>query len=80
VKTEFSEHTGAKRKTGRTTPAALRLDAWEVAEAVLSLVRRPRRGLVIPWPMHLAIWVNAIFPGLVDRLIEQKFTRPERGF
>jgi len=79
VKTEFSEHTGAKRKTGRTTPAALRLDAAEVAQAVLSIVRRPRRGLVIPWPMRFSVWMNILFPGLVDRLIEQNFTRPERG-
>jgi short-subunit dehydrogenase len=79
VRTEFSEHTGDKRKTGRTTPASLRLDAAEVAQAVLSIVRRPRRGLVIPWPMRFFVWLNVLFPGLVDYLIERKFTRPERG-
>lgn len=79
VRTEFDMHTGKKRKTGRTTPASLRLDAAEVARAVLSVAQRPRRGLVIPWPMHFAVWVNAMFPGLVDQLIEQRFTRPERG-
>ena len=79
VRTEFDMHTGKKRKTGRTTPASLRLDAAEVAQAVLSVVRRPRRGLVIPWPMLFAVWSNALFPGLVDRLIERRFTRPERG-
>ena len=79
VRTEFDEHTGVKRRTSRTTPAALRLDAAEVAQAVLSIVRRPRRGLVIPWPMRFSVWLNVLFPGLVDRIIERNFTRPERG-
>ena len=79
VKTEFGEHTGAHRKTGRTTPAALRLSAEDVAQAALSVVKRPRRMLVFPWPMKIGVWANALFPGLADWIIERNFTRPERG-
>jgi NADP-dependent 3-hydroxy acid dehydrogenase YdfG len=79
VKTEFGEHTGARRKTGATTPAALRLSAEDVARTVLSVVRRPRPTVVIPWPMLFGVWANALFPGLVDWVIEQRFVRPERG-
>jgi len=78
VRTEFKKHTGARRKTGRTTPESLRLDSEEVAQAVLSVVRHPRRELVIPWQMRLSIWMNILFPGIVDRIIENRFTRLER--
>jgi short-subunit dehydrogenase len=78
VRTEFIQHTGAKRKTGRTTPDSLRLDADQVAQAVLSVVQRPRRGLIIPWQMRVAVWLNVHFPGIADWLIEKRFTRLER--
>jgi NADP-dependent 3-hydroxy acid dehydrogenase YdfG len=79
VKTEFSEHTGSKRKSGVTTPESLRLTAGDVAQAVFHVIQRPRRALILPWPMRFSIWANTLFPGLVDWIIEQKFTRPERG-
>jgi len=79
VSTEFAQHTGARRKTGATTPAALRLSADEVARAVLSVARRPRRTLILPPPMKISVWLNALFPAWVDWLIERRFTRPERG-
>jgi short-subunit dehydrogenase len=79
VSTEFSQHTGAKRKTGATTPAALRLSSDQVAQCVLSVLRRPRRTVIIPWPMRLSVLFNSLFPGLTDRVIERRFCRPERG-
>jgi short-subunit dehydrogenase len=78
VATEFSSHTGANRKTGITTPAFLQLSSEDVAMAVWRLAQRPRRILVIPWVMNLAVWVAVLFPGLVDRLIARQFVRPER--
>ena len=78
VATEFSSHTGAKRKTGVTTPSFLRLSPEDVAMAVWRLAQRPRRTLVIPWVMNLAIWTAVLFPGMVDWLITQQFVRPER--
>jgi short-subunit dehydrogenase len=78
VRTEFKQHAEINRKTGRTTPDALLLEPEEVAQAVLGVARRPRRGLIIPWQMHLTVWMNTLFPGIVDRIIERSFTRLER--
>lgn len=78
VATEFAQKAGIRRKTGATTPGWLRLSAEDVAEAVLGLSRRPRRSLVIPWQMHLVIWANALFPGLLDWGIQRWFVSRER--
>jgi short-subunit dehydrogenase len=79
VRTEFGEHTGAKRKTRTTTPASLKLAPEQVARAVFEVVQRPRRTVILPWVMTLTAWANALFPGFVDWFIEKRFTRPERG-
>jgi short-subunit dehydrogenase len=78
VHTDFSSHTGAFRKTGITTPDRLRLSTEQVAEAVYRLVERPDRSRILPWVMQLAVWGNALAPGLVDWAIENRFTRRER--
>ena len=78
VKTEFKQHAGIYRKTGRTTPDSLLLEPGEVARVVLSVVRRPRRELIIPWQMRFTVWMNILFPGIVDRIVESRFTRLER--
>jgi hypothetical protein len=79
ARTEFAQQARIRRKTGRTTPESLRLEPDQVAQAILRLVRRPRRGTVLPWPMNLAVWFNLFLPGLSDKIIENRFTRPERG-
>jgi hypothetical protein len=61
------------------TPAWLRPSAAEVAEAVVGLARRPRRELVVPWPLAGLAWVNQFFPALADWLVVNAFTRRERG-
>lgn len=78
VKTEFDQHTGAVRKTGIRTPQKLRLTSEEVAWAVYDLVRHPRPVYILPAIMRLAIWANILFPGVVDWVIERRFTRRER--
>ncbi len=78
VATEFVEHTGAQRKTGIRSPDFLILSPEQVAKAVYQLVLHPRNNVVIPWPMHLVVWGNALFPGLYDKAIERFFVRPER--
>jgi short-subunit dehydrogenase len=75
VRTEFKEHTGAHHRTGRTTPAWLRLESEDVARAVFSLVQHPRRARVIPWIWNFPVWMNSLFPGFVDWLIARKVTR-----
>jgi short-subunit dehydrogenase len=79
VETEFKQRAGIRRKTGLTTPAILRLSAEQVAEKVFSLVERPRRAAILPWPMKFAVWGNQLFPGVFDWIIERRYTRLERG-
>jgi len=78
VRTEFKEHTGTDRKTGRTTPASLRLEPEEVAQAILKVIKHPRRTVILPWQMRFVVWANSHFPGIVDWIIENRFTRLER--
>lgn len=78
VATEFGSHAGIRRNTRMTTPAWLRLTPEDVARGVLSLVRRPRASLVIPWPLLLAYYANTLAPWLVDWATVHRFTIPER--
>jgi short-subunit dehydrogenase len=78
VSTEFANHTQAKRKTRITTPSVLRLSSADVARAVVGLVQRPRRMLVLPWFMHLAVWINSLSAWLVDWVVERRFVARER--
>jgi len=78
VRTEFDQQAKIRRKTGYTTPRRLKLESIEVARAVMGLVRRPRRELVLPKAWLLSIWINQLLPGFADRLFEKRFTRPER--
>jgi len=68
--TEFSDHTGdnpLKRMT--KTTGWLTMSAGYVAQRVLDVARRPRRTLIIPWWMGLAVFLNSHFPGLVDLIL-----------
>lgn len=76
--TEFAERAGLHRRTGLTTPRWLRPRADDVARAVVGVVQHPRREVIVPWPLHAAVWLNALLPGLVDWLVMQVFTRRER--
>jgi short-subunit dehydrogenase len=79
VATEFKNHTGAQRKTGLTTPSRLRLSADQVADAVWQVVQRPRRSVILPPIYRLGVLFNALSPGIVDWLIEKRFTAIERA-
>ena len=78
VETEFAESAGVQRKSGTTTPGWLKLSAQQVAQAVLQTARRPRRIVILPPAMRLAVWLNALFPGLVDRAVQKGFVERER--
>ncbi|QYK51644.1 MAG: SDR family oxidoreductase [Anaerolineales bacterium] len=80
VTTDFSTHSGASRKTALSTPKSLVLTPEQVAQAVLSLARRPRRALIIPAITALSVLLASLFPWLADWVQERIFTRPERGF
>jgi hypothetical protein len=77
--TEFAEVAGIQRKTGFSTPSSLELSAEQVAGAVLRLARRPRRAMIIPGVMKLAVWANILSPALLDWMVEKLFVRKERG-
>lgn len=79
VATEFSQHAGIDRKTGASMPSWLVLTPDDVAEAVVGLVRRPRRELILPRIMGPMLSLNRAFPGVVDRMIQRRFVLPERG-
>ena len=78
VANDFGSQAGARRKTGLTTPRVLRLSSEEVARAVLRVIKRPRRTVILPPAMQMAVWLNAALPGLVDWAVERWFVRPER--
>jgi len=77
VKTEFQSHAGIKRKTGATTPKALLLTADDIGRAAVQLVYHPR-PMWIPWGIALSVWMNRNFNSLVDRMVIDRFTIPER--
>ena len=78
VVTEFTQHAGIKRKTNARTPKSMLLTAEQVANAVINLVRRPRRMLIIPWLWSVTVFMNRFLPGLVDYTTIKRFTIPER--
>jgi hypothetical protein len=79
VDTEFGTRARIRRKTGTTTPSWLRLSAEDVAQAVLRLAQRPRRGMILPGSMWFVVALNTYFPGWVDWAIRKYFIEPERG-
>lgn len=78
VVTEFTQHAGIKRKTNAKTPAFMLLTAEQVGQAVVKLVRNPKRMLVIPWLWNVTVFMNKFLPGLVDYTTIHRFTIPER--
>jgi len=79
VATEFTDHTGADYQSDFLYPKAFRLSADEVARAILRVARSPKREVILPRMMHFAKWMNILMPGVIDRIIERAFVRPERG-
>jgi short-subunit dehydrogenase len=78
VATEFGQKAGIKRKTGISTPKYLKLTAEDVAQTVLRVVIKPRRAVIMPGMMRPMVWLSVLLPGVVDWVIEQRFTRKER--
>lgn len=67
--TEFQKHVGDNKAKKRfRTPAWLALTAEDVARAVVSLAKRPRRSLILPWMMAVSLFINSHFTGLSDSL------------
>ncbi len=78
VATEFAQRAGIKRKTNAKTPAFMLLTAQQVGDAIVDLVRRPRRMRIIPWLWAVTVFLNKFLPGVVDHTTINRFTIPER--
>ncbi len=75
VRTEFSSHIGSSSAKRRfKTPTRLTLSAEDVARAVVSLARRPRRQLIIPWFMAVTAFLSTHF-GPISDLIQASASR-----
>jgi short-subunit dehydrogenase len=78
VATEFEQHLGRPSKYEITSPPWLLLSPEKVAQEVWRISQRPRRMVVIPRIMWLAVGLNAIAPGLVDAGIRLLYTKKAR--
>ena len=78
VATEFGEKAGIKRKTKISTPGFLKLTAEDVANTVYRVVQKPYRAVIIPGLMRPTVWLSVVFPGVIDKIIEWRFTKRER--
>ncbi len=78
VETEWGDHVGYRRRTGVTTPRRLRLSPEYVARAVVGLVERPRRQVILPPIARILVWFNCVAPWTAD-LVTRRFVLMERG-
>ena len=78
VATEFGSGTSLRRRTKMKMPAGLVLSAEAVARSVLSVIKRPRSSVVLPWVMRLPIWISRLAPWLVD-LVTMSWAKIERA-
>jgi len=79
VETEFAEHAGLDHRTGIRTPRWLRLEAEQVGKAILHLVEHPRRQVILPGVMAYLVWINQVFPGLADFVLQRFYTAREKN-
>jgi short-subunit dehydrogenase len=75
VATEFDQHAGVSWETEATTPPWMLLEAEDVARAIYRMVQRKKRRIIIPGVLKIAVWGNALFPGLVDWVFSKFFNR-----
>jgi NADP-dependent 3-hydroxy acid dehydrogenase YdfG len=74
--TEFGQHTGNHAiKRSFKTPAWMSLSSKAVARRVVWLAAHPRRAVVVPWWFRPVFWADALFPALVDWVIQMAFVR-----
>ncbi len=74
VATEFAEHAGV-RSVRVKTPKWMQLSSEQVGKAILGLIQRPRRQVILPGYMAYVVWVNQVFPGFADYLLERFFAQ-----
>jgi short-subunit dehydrogenase len=78
VMTSFAQEDIARRRTGLSTPKRMVLLPEDIANAVVRLVLRPQRAIVLPAIMRPVVWLNRVWPGLIDWAVTRFFVQPER--
>ena len=78
VATEFGSGADLERRTKMKMPEGLVLSSEAVARSVLSVVKRPRSSVVLPWVMRLPIWISRLAPWVVD-LVTMSWAKIERA-
>jgi NADP-dependent 3-hydroxy acid dehydrogenase YdfG len=74
--TEFGLHAGdSVARRSLRLPAWVHMPSAYVARKVVALARRPRRAVIIPWWMIPLLWLEALFPALVDWAVCVFFVR-----
>lgn len=79
VDTSFAQEDVQRRRTGMTSPDWMVLAPETVAQAVFGLLRKPRSTLVLPGYMRLVIFLNRVWPGLLDGITRRMFVEKERS-
>ncbi len=76
AETEFSQHTGGSNlKKSLKLPSWISMSAEYVGRRTVDLAKRPRRMLIIPWWFSGILAADVFFPGIVDWVVEEGFTR-----
>ena len=74
--TEFGKHSGDNAvKTALKLPRGISMTSEYVARRAVSLAKRPRRSLVIPWWFRPLVSFDYHFPSLVDWFLKVTFVR-----
>lgn len=79
VETGFASEAVKRRKTGLTTPPGLVVSPERLARVILRLTQRPRATVVMPGILRPVIWLETLWPWVIDRLSETVFVRRERA-
>jgi short-subunit dehydrogenase len=66
VRTDFSEHVVAKRRSAVHPQSMRGITAERVARAAYRGYRKRKREVVVPWTMIPVIKLYQLFPGLVE--------------
>jgi len=77
VNSEFDTHAGVDWDFESQTPPWLLLSTTQTAKRILQAVKKGQNQVIIPWVMRAALWGEALFPGLVGRLLSHFFRRKD---
>jgi short-subunit dehydrogenase len=78
VETEWGDRAGFRRRTGTRVARRLRMSAEHVAEAIVRLVKRPRRQVILPPIARLLVWIDRVAPWTAD-WVTRRFVLAERS-